>query len=279
MQTGTFCLVTIALALLGMLSSTAYSQSTILPDSSLVRSSIAPQQRPEQLSATETNQTIVNVQSLDEWLAESRSKSPTWFRAEYDFDNRGFNVLHFMGSAPLPLGMSIWGFIDLEGSDLFGTDREETSRYFLEIDLKKKCWNGGGLLFEVNDLQGDGNQIGRFGFYHQPDLSWILPGDGLFAGKRFLQFKVFPVETDRRGWQAAVAWNKNFDSILDGRISTGGFFDLNYNAGLAQDHTIIVSESQIRYRLVEKLHVIVEFRFNEFLQDDFGIAPGIQYRF
>ena len=87
------------------------------------------------------------------------SKPAGWSLLEYDFDDRGFNVLHFQGSTDLPRGFSIWGFIDLEGDPTIGSNREDLSRFFLEIDLKKELWQTGGLVVEYNDLQGDDNAI------------------------------------------------------------------------------------------------------------------------
>ena len=216
---------------------------------------------------------------LDLKSKETRAKGSRWFRSEYDFDSRGFNVLHFMGNSPLPYGFDIWGFIDIEGADLAGANREDLSRYFLEIDIKKKLWKNGGIIGEYNDLQGSGNAIGRLGFFHKPNLEFLSPDCGRFAGKGFVAFKVFPYESDGRGGQASLAWNKSFDNVLDGRLSAGGFVDVNFNAGSTRGRTVVVTEHQVRMRLFEGIHLITEFRLNEFLQDDFGIAPGIQYRF
>lgn len=218
------------------------------------------------------------VEHLDRMWLDSRGKSPQWFLAEYDFDNRGYNVLHFMGFSPLPHGFSIWGFIDIEGADLQGSDRAELSRYFLEIDLKKQVWKNAGLVAELNDLQGVGNEIGRVGAYWQPDTSWLSIEQGPLAGPFKLGFKCFPVETDGQGGQLSFNWNKRFDNVLGGRLSAGGFFDWNYGIG-PRNEIRIVTEHQIRWRLMGGLHLITEFRQNDFLADNFGIAPGIQYRF
>ena len=219
------------------------------------------------------------LQALDLKAKQSRAEGGRWFLAEYDFDNRGYDVLHFMGHSPLPCGFSVWGFVDIEGAETLGANREDFSRFFLEIDLKKKLWEHGGLIAELNDLQGEDNTIGRFGFYLAPKLPDIGIERGLLKGAARIGFKIFPLETDYRGWQASMNWNKQFDSVLDGRFSAGGFLDLNFNAGPTQDDLVIITEHQVRFRLVEGMHLITEFRLNEFLADDFGIAPGIQYRF
>ena len=231
--------------------------------------------------AARSGEPLAPTRFLDSWeevLKDSRTTGGRWARAEYDFDDRGFNVLHFMGHSPLPYGMSLWGFVDFEGADTLGANREDTARYFLELDLKKKLWDSGGILAEVNDLHGDDNAIGRFGVFWKPDTTWLLLEDSLLAGKFDFAIKYFPVETDYQGGQFSFNWNKQFDEFMSGRVSAGGFFDLNYNIG-PTGKNILVTEHQIRFRVAEGLHLITEFRVNEFLRDDFGIAPGIQYRF
>lgn len=221
----------------------------------------------------------MTIERLDARSKATRGKGSRWFRTEYSFDNRGFNVLHVMGNSPLPFGCEIWGFIDVEGADVIGADRDDLARYFLEIDLKKKLWGQGGVIAEYNELTGRDNSIGRLGFFHQPNLDFMSLDKGRFAGKGFLIFKVFVYESDGHGSQFSFSWNRTFDNILDGRFSVGGFVDVNFNAGPGADQTVLLSDHQIRIRLFEGLHLITEFRLNEFLQDDFGIAPGVQYRF
>ena len=216
--------------------------------------------------------------SLDAWAAETRGNGSRWARLEYQFDSRGFNVVHAMGNSPLPGGFHIFTFIDLEGADLSGANREDLSTYFLEIDLRKELFFNSGPIAEHNDFQGDGNAIGRLGYFYQPDANWLQPAEGLFAGNAFLFFKFFPYSLNQGGWQASVAYNKNFDNFLDGRFSMGGFFDMNWDTGHAE-RDVIVSEHQVRLRVVEGLHLMVEFRLNQFLNDEFGVAPSIQYRF
>ena len=219
------------------------------------------------------------LERLDELAKKTRKDGGRWFLGEYDFDSRGYNVLHFMGHSPLPFGFSVWGFIDIEGAEALGANREDLATYFLEIDVKKQVFDRAGLIGEVNDLQGDGNAIGRFGFYWLPELPGNENRTGRLAGEQKIGFKIFPLETDSRGWQASMNWSKKFEKIFGGRISAGGFVDLNMDAGPTQDDLVVVSEHQIRYRLFEGLHLITEFRLNEFLSDDFGVAPGLQYRY
>ncbi|MEM7560326.1 MAG: hypothetical protein AAF394_14495, partial [Planctomycetota bacterium] len=90
------------------------------------------------------------LEVLDDIFKSTRAEGGRWFLAEYDFDNRGYNVLHFQGHSPLPLGFSLWGFIDLEGADNTSSDREDISRHFLELDFKRKLWRNLGVVAELN---------------------------------------------------------------------------------------------------------------------------------
>ncbi|MEM7474923.1 MAG: hypothetical protein AAF483_08020 [Planctomycetota bacterium] len=217
------------------------------------------------------------LQRLDDHFSSTRPEGGRWFLAEYDFDNRGYNVLHFMGNSPLPLGFSLWGFVDLEGAEGTTAEREDISRHFLELDIKRRLWRNTGIIAELNDLQGADNEIGRLGAFWTPETDALSPSSGLWAGQFRLGLKFFPIQTISRTGQWSFNWNKQFASIAAGRVSAGGFFDLNYDT--SSSNVTIVTEHQIRLRVAEGLHLITEFRLNEYLIDEFGIAPGVQYRF
>lgn len=212
---------------------------------------------------------------MDRVATESRGPGSPWGTIEYQFDTRGFNTLNFTGYSPLPYGFSVWGFVDFQSPDGPNDERFDTGGFFYEIDLKRNLTEQFGLIGEVNDTPGVGNSLGRFGVFYQPKL------EVLKENNTWLFFKVFPYETDGEGSQASMAWNTKFPNILDGRFSTGGFVDVNFQSGPSQDDVNVVAECQLRYRLVENLSLLTEVRFNEFLGDgqDLGVGVGLQYRF
>ncbi len=211
---------------------------------------------------------ILNV--LDQHAEETKTFGPQFLWAEYQFDTRGFNTVNFMGATPLPYEFWMWGFIDLEGLDAPGGNRADTAHYFFELDISRKVIGDTGVIAEWNDKEGDGNAIGRAGFFYTPSHEFFK------ERKFFLTFKTF-LYNSVDGWQGSFAWNKEYADWLDGRVSTGGFFDVN----LMHGRTVIVSDTQVRYRLVDGFHVLVEFRYNGFRPTgkDFGTGIGAQYRF
>ncbi len=210
-------------------------------------------------------------------VSTDNDKRRGWFTSEYQFDTRGFNTINFTGASDMPLGFTIWGFADIETADLHGSrsSRKDAEELFIEIDLKRELYKGLGVIAEYNDIEGAGNNIGRLGFNYKPGWRWLKDKD------LSLYFKVFPVETDGHGGQASFSWNKKFLDSLDGRFSMGGFIDMNYDSGPNGDEVNIVSDTQFRYRLINHLEALVEFRFNEFLpaNQEHGFGIGLKYSF
>ena len=198
-----------------------------------------------------------------------------WMTAEYQFDTRGFNTINFTGGANLPLGLSIWGFTDIETADSSDGSRADAEEFFIEIDLKKELYKGFGVVLEYNDGEARHNSIGRFGVNYIARWDWLKKMDLNLA------FKAFPIETDGHGWQGSFCWEKKFPKIFDGRFSMGGFFDINFDSGANDNETNVVTETQARYKLTENLEALVEFRFNEYkvASQEQGLGIGMKYKF
>lgn len=198
-----------------------------------------------------------------------------WALTEYQFDTRGFHTLNFTGASRLPAGLDVWGFVDFESADAPGNTGTDLNEFFTEIDLKRGLWKGFGAIAEYNDGEGRNDNVGRFGAYYAAPWSWLKRLDlTLFT-------KWFPVGTEPSRRQGSFAWNWAPRTILDGRFSTGGFWDMNFNEIDGSYRPQIVSEIQFRYRLVGNVNALLEYRYNEFLIKDkeSGLGLGVQYRF
>lgn len=215
-------------------------------------------------------------EELERQANETKTFGKEKFSVEYQFDTRGFNTLNFTGTAPLPAGFNIWGFVDFESPDGGADDsRTDLSESFFEIDIKRKVWEDFGVIVEVNEAQGVDNALSRLGVFYAPQSQFLKDH------KLFFFVKIFPFESDGQGYQISFSWNKKFPDILDGRFSIGGFFDANFDNGSGKDKVLIVSDTQFRYRLIDGLHLLAEVRFNEFLgaKKDIGVGFGLQYHF
>lgn len=213
---------------------------------------------------------------IDEAASESRTFGKPKFSMEYQFDTRGFNTLNVTGSAALPYGFNVWGFVDFESPDGgLNSSRSDLAEHFIEIDLKRKLGKDYGVVLEVNDAQGVNDSLGRVGLFYIPQWDWLKQHNVT------LFFKGFPYETDGQGGQMSFAWNLRFPDILDGRFSMGGFLDINIDSGARDNKTNVVADHQFRYRLVDGLHLLIELRYNEFLgaNRDFGVGFGVQHQF
>ncbi len=128
---------------------------------------------------------------------------------------------------------------------------------------------------EFNDGQGRNDNVGRFGAFYTPRWPWLKKAD------LFLYTKWFPLGTEPSRRQGSVAWNWTPHYLLEGRFSTGGFFDLNFDEKEGHRRGQIVSDTQLRYRLIGNVHALVEYRYNQFAVKDkeSGWGLGLQYRF
>lgn len=211
---------------------------------------------------------------LEAWVRKSTGRGPLRAAVEYQLDTRGFDTLHLEGAACLPLGLGLSGFVDFHSPDGEGRS-EDKSEFFLEIDLRREIWNGLGALAELNDQQGRRDALGRFGLFWKPSADFL-------EGARLRLFvKILPLETDGHGGQVSCLYHWRLPGSVGDRVSVAGFFDANYGAGSSHNRLLAVTETQLRLRLVEGLHVFTEVKLNRFLggSREFGVGFGLQYRF
>ena len=206
------------------------------------------------------------------WAAED---AKPWTKLEYQCDTRGFNTLNVEGASPLPEGFEFWGFIDVNSPDAPNSSRTDLKEFFLEADLKHPVWQGLGGIAEYNDGNGSGDSKARFGLYYQPDWAWLKKQD------LWLFTKWFPIGTEPAARQGSFAWNWAPKNILWGRFSTGGFYDINFDEKEGHTRPQVVTEVQLRYRIVKNTHLFREAKYNQFLEKDkeTGLGAGLQYYF
>jgi len=212
-------------------------------------------------------------EKIDRVFKDTQTYGSPFATLEYQFDTRGFNLINLTGGAPLPGGVNLFGFVDIYAPNDADSSRADTAQFFYEITARKKLVGDWGAFAEVNDAVGEGNSLIRAGAFYNPGTEFMKRNNLMFLVKfGFL-------ETDGEGWQIGSAWNKKFSNFWGGRFSMGGFLDINFDSG-ADKETHIVSDTQLRLRLADKLSLLAEFRYNEFLSDEeFGTGIGLQYRF
>ncbi len=242
-------------------------------ESQAMRPSTSLMDHPQEMRGNWWEQVREGVDRVDHFFYVNETKA--WALVEYWSDTRGFNTFTVEGASRLPAGFDVWGFTDFTNPDAPGSSRADLEQFFTEIDLKRELWHGLGGIVEYNDGNGRDNNVGRFGAFYQPH--W----DVLKRMDLWLMTKWFPLGTNASTRQGSVAWNWAPHNILDGRFSTGGFFDLNFTEQDGHHRPQSVSETQLRYRLVGHLNAVLEYRFNEFLAKDqtSGWGLGLQYKF
>ncbi len=210
-------------------------------------------------------------------VALADSGSPIKLSSSYYVDERGFSTAAIgLSSSRLPAGLSFWGFTDFHGdhhSDSLELTRS-FSEYRLTYALPQERFDGFSVQLESNFITGDGNDSTRLGlgYRHGLKLPWLNDN----TGSAWLAWRYFPVETldDRR--QASLI----FHLPLSGRTQFKGFADYNINL---RGSDRWVAESELNYRVTNRLRALLEFRYNQYELynpglDGFALAVGFRYR-
>jgi len=180
----------------------------------------------------------------------------------YYIDSREYDTTSITSGYKLPNDFDIWGFTDLQGDQDEG--HGSIDRSFSEYRLSYLINNGFGIQAEYNYSTPSDNHVARLGltYKHHFNKSWV-------------QFRIFPVETDGNGGQVSLIYSFPITT----NISFGGFADLNWDEE-GSDRWVI--EPQLSYRINDHIYMNLEFRYNGFEDvqgDGKGIAIGIQYKF
>jgi len=123
------------------------------------------------------------------------------------------------------------------------------------------------VQLEYNDSTNSSNQVARWGITFKHDLPAV------FNGKGWLQWRVFPYESDGSGEQLSLG----YFLALTKHVSFSGFADLNLQDG-ADDRWVI--EPQLSFKINEHFKFLIEYRYNGFeaaspSSKGNGIAVGV----
>ena len=180
--------------------------------------------------------------------AEKAHMAETWY-----YDTRGRITLNLKGGVQnLWKGIDFFGFIDVESSK----NEENPATPYSEIRFSRELGKGWSIATEYNRNLNRSEGATRFGFIYTPNLGI----DGLIVSAR-----LYPV-ADNSGAQAVLFAKKSFarsylESVLD--INEGGK---------------VFSETQFGREISPGTHWVTEIRYNDFREDDFGIATGLEFK-
>lgn len=193
--------------------------------------------------------------------------------ASYYADSREYSTLHATLSLKgLPGGFSVWGFTDFHSDqdDKYSTD---LSRAFSEYRLSHSglgrllSIEGLGTQVEHNHISPGNVDVTRIGLTYK---------HAIFDGS-WLQWRVFPIETEDDRQQLSLIYALK----LSPNFSVSGFVDYNIVEG-GENRWVL--EPELSYKVSQRLHLLLEYRFNEFEQansalDGRGIALGFRLDF
>ncbi|MCH8272508.1 MAG: hypothetical protein IIB41_04565 [Candidatus Marinimicrobia bacterium] len=151
--------------------------------------------------------------------------------ALYVFDDRDFNSLAvYVSTLRFPLGISVWGFTEVNATQNDPTHRFDMTRTFSEYRFSHKglgdMFNVKGLVAQVeyNDITPQAGQLLRFGVAYKHNLK--TPQLGSIGGMNgWLQWRAHPYQTNGDGGQASLI----YFLPIHNKVFISGWLDLNYS--------------------------------------------------
>ena len=189
--------------------------------------------------------------------------------AQYLYDDRDFNSLAiYVSTSRLPLGISIWGFTEVNGSQNMPDDRYNLTRslseYRFSFDKIGRMVNIKGLVaqIEYNDITPGGGEILRFGMAYRHTIA--IPSMGKIGGlDGWLQWRANPFETDGDGGQASLIYY----IPLHKKAHINGWIDLNYAEGHSPRWVV---GPFLNLYLHQRIWAVLRYRYNG-IDDAFGL--------
>ncbi|MCX6739842.1 MAG: hypothetical protein NTZ49_01270 [Candidatus Parcubacteria bacterium] len=183
------------------------------------------------------------------------------------------------GFSQLSTKWSTWGFVDFyttQGNQKDAADNADVQTFCGKGTLSFVLWqidqhNSVKLTGELIDSSWASSEF-------RPGLQWVVGGDWGFAN-----FKVLPVTfelvapEDPLPQVGAIggAWYVNASD----KMFWEGFWEMTYTYEDQTRYYPVIGETQLGYRLTEKLNILVEYRYNNFVEDDHGLGLGAEIVF
>jgi len=196
-------------------------------------------------------------------------KPPPNVVAQYLFDDRDFNSLAvYVSTSRFPLGISVWGFTEVNGAHDDAARRFDLTRTLSEYRFSHnglgKALNINGLIAQVeyNDVTPQGSELLRFGVAYRHKLK--IPQMGSLGGLNgWLQWRIHPYETDGDGGQASIIYFLPFHA----NVVITGWLDVNYSENSRRR---LVFGPFLNMKIAERSWVVLRYRHNG-VEEAFGL--------
>jgi hypothetical protein len=183
------------------------------------------------------------------------------------------------GYSQLSKNWSTWGFVDFyttQGNQKGQADNSDMQAFCGKGTVSYALWqidqhNTAKLTGELIDSSWASSQF-------RPGLQWVVSGD-----QGFMNFKVLPVTIELVKPKEEIpqvgaiggAWNLNITQ----KLFWEGFWEMTFSYEGQGRYYPFIGETQLGYRLTDKVNVLMEYRYNNFVEDDHGLGLGAEIVF
>ena len=178
-----------------------------------------------------------------------------------------------------------WSYFSLTNvyNQAASSELEETASYYSEQNVRWKIKDSSfDATAQFNFRSGEDNDRYRFGIrWRLNDSAWLKPAFDALLLAWSINFHAVQIDhTDASEWQLEHAFRLTAPYISE-RLYLAGFIDHTFGEDLPENYPSapIVSEIQLGFRIVENLHIITEYRINQYRREDINnVAVGLQYK-
>lgn len=210
---------------------------------------------------------LLNSASADD--SKKDSKPPPNVVMQYIFDDRDFNSLAvYVSTLRFPLGISVWGFTEVNADQDDAVHRFDLTRTFSEFRFSHNglgdILNVKGLVaqIEYNDSTPFPGPLLRFGVAYRHNLK--IPQLGSVGGLNgWLQWRAHPYQTGGSGGQASLIYFLPFHK----KAFINGWLDLNYSENFRRKW---VFGPFLNLKIGERSWVVFRYNYNG-IEDAIGL--------
>jgi opacity protein-like surface antigen len=183
------------------------------------------------------------------------------------------------GFSQLSTKWSTWGFVDFytnQGNQKEVADNADPKTYFGKGTVSYRVWQ----IDQENSIQFTAELIDSSGSSAivRPGMKWMIAGQQGWLSIKALPVTIQLVEPENEIPQTGAVGMAGRLNLND-KFFLEGFCEMTFAYEDQTRHYPLISETQLGYRLTDRVNILMEYRYNNFADDNHGLGLGAEIVF
>lgn len=172
-----------------------------------------------------------------------------------------------------------WGFVDFytnQGNQKDVADNADTKTYFGKGTVSYRIWQ----IDQESNIQFTAELIDSSwsSAIVRPGLKWMTAGQPGWLSIKVLPMTIQLVEPESEIPQTGAVGMAGRLNLND-KFFLEGFVEMTFAYQDQTRYYPLISEAQLGYRLIDRVNILMEYRYNNFVEDDHGLGLGAEIVF